>query len=76
MNTPLNLGPGLEPTTVRAYLRDPYDWKHSFIGWVALILIGKPSIYLPHHEVVMLWAKDWCKFGSCLPTEALPFQCY
>lgn len=41
MNARLDMGPGIEPTTVQAYLRDTYEYKYSFIGWVAFILIGE-----------------------------------
>lgn len=35
------LGPGVAPVTVREYLYQSFGYRHDFIGWVALILIGE-----------------------------------
>ena len=35
-------------TTVKAYLNDTYDYQHSFLGYVILIMIGT------HHSLVLI----------------------
>ena len=39
---PLFLGPGLPQLTVEQFLDDYYDYQHSFLPWVAVILLGEP----------------------------------
>jgi hypothetical protein len=40
VHTPLILGGGAPETTVAQYLEDNFDYKHSFLGWVAFIMIA------------------------------------
>ena len=41
----VSLGPGTTPIPVRDYLYESFGYKHNFIGWVALIMIGQaPSL--------------------------------
>lgn len=59
LDTTLALGPGTQPTTVKAYLNKTYGWKHEFIGWVAFILIGtiQPTDMTIEHTDVSLVGK-------------------
>lgn len=36
----VDLGPGITPVPVSQYLEDQFGYKHNFIGYVALIMIG------------------------------------
>lgn len=58
VGTLMTVGPDMPEVAVDQYLRDYFGYKHDFIGWVALILIGYGLTF----AVIAVFALQFLKF--------------
>ena len=54
----VNLGPGVQPQSVRGFLESTYGYKHSFLPYACVILIGKVSILFYHKNLPFICMHD------------------